>query len=553
MSIRAIFVSLALTLCFTAAVPAGVAAGQPPKDELVIGVAQFPTTLHPSIDSMIVKAYVLGFVHRPITAYNAKGALECLLCTKLPTLENGLAKLDGKGMTVTFALRPEAKWADGVPVSTDDVLFSWQVGRHGQSGVANADVYHRIVKIEAGKDKKTFTIHLAQPSTAYNVLTDFRLLPAHLETKAFAEPAEYRNRTTYTAQPTNAGLYDGPYRVAEMVYGRHLVLERNPHWGGKPPAFRRIVIRAIENTVALEAALRSHEIDMIAGENGLPLDQAVSLDNRKPTDVTILFKPGLVYEHLDVNPQHPALRDIRVRKAILYGFDRQAISREMFGNRLPVALTNVSPEDPAFAPGVAVYPYSPQKAGQLLDEAGWKTAARGIRRSADGEPLVIDLVTTAGNHSRELMSQVIQMELRKIGIEVRLRTEAPRSFFGTTVTRRQFSGLALYSWYGTPDQVPRSTLHSAHIPTAENNYSGQNFTGYADPRMDKVIEALESELDKTKRKALWGDLQALYASELPALPLFFNTSSFIIPSWLTGLEPTGHDAPTSLWVENWGG
>lgn len=550
MSFRAILACLLLILSIPGA---AAASGAPPKDELVIGVAQFPTTLHPSIDSMIVKAYVLGFVHRPITAYNAKGVLDCLLCTKLPSLENGLAKLAGSGMTVTFTLRPEAKWADGVAVTTDDVLFSWQVGRHPQSGVANADIYRRIVKIDTAKDKKSFTIHLDRPSYAYNVLTDFRLLPAHVEAKAFAEPAEYRNRTTYATQPTNPGLYMGPYRVADMVYGSHLVLERNPHWGGKPPAFRRIIIRAIENTVALEAALRTHDIDMIAGESGLPLDQAVSLDNRKPTDVTILFKAGLVYEHLDINPTHPALRDIRVRKAILHGFDRQAISREMFGGRLPVALTNIGPADPAFAPGVAVYPHSPQKAGKLLDEAGWKMAGRGIRRNAQGDPLVIEIATTAGNHSRELMQQVIQMELRKIGIELRTRTEAPRSFFGTTVTRRQFPGMALYSWYGTPDQVPRTTLHSAHIPSAENNFSGQNFTGYADPRMDKLIEALETELDPTKRKGLWGQLQELYAEDLPALPLFFNTASFIIPAWMTGLEPTGHDAPTSLWVENWGG
>jgi len=549
---RALFLCLAFLLCLPVAAQAA-ADGKPPKDELVIGVAQFPATLHPSIESMIVKAYVLGFVHRPITAYDAKWNLGCMLCARLPTLENGGAKHDKGRLSATFTLRPEAKWGDGTPVSTDDVLFSWQVGRHPQSGVANADIYKRIARIDAGKDKKTFTIEFERPTVAYNVLTDFRLLPAHIEAKAFAEPAEYRNRSAYNSQPTNPGLYSGPYRVAELAYGSHLVLEKNPHWAGRPPAFRRIIIRAIENTVALEAALRAKQIDMIAGESGLPLDQAVSLDNRKGPDIAIQFKPGLVYEHLDVNPSHPALRDVRVRKAILHGFDRQAISREMFGGRLPVALSNISPEDKAFAPQVTVYPYSPSKAAQLLEEAGWKSQGRGVRRNAAGEPLVIELATTAGNHSRELVAQVIQMELRKIGIDIRISTEAPRTFFGTTVTKRQFPGLALYSWFGTPDQVPRSTLHSAHIPKPENNFSGQNFTGFADPRMDKLIEQLEGEFDKAKRQVLWTQLQDLYAEELPALPLYFNAFSFVTPTWLKGLEPTGHDAPTSLWVEHWGG
>ena len=545
---RAFFLCLALIIGLPAA-----ARATPPKDELVIGISQFPTTLHPSIESMIVKAYVLGFVHRPITAYDAKFTLGCMLCTKLPTLENGGASLDKGRLRVTFTLRPEAKWGDGTPVTTDDVMFAWQVGKHPQSGVANADIYKRIAKIEPAKDRKTFTVEFERPTAAYNVLTDFRLLPAHIEAKAFAEPAEYRNRSAYNSQPTHPGLYDGPYRVAEVAYGSHIVLERNPHWGGKAPTFKRITLRAIENTVALEAALRAREIDMIAGESGLPLDQAVSLDNRKGGDIAILFKPGLVYEHMDVNPRHPALADIRVRKAILHAIDRQTISREMFGGRLPVALSNVSPADTVFDSSVAAYPYSPSKAAALLDEAGWKASGRGVRRNAAGEPLVIELATTSGNHSRELVAQVIQMELRKIGIDLRPTTEAPRTFFGTTVTRRQFPGLALYSWFGTPAQVPRSTLHSAHIPKPENNYAGQNFTGYADPRMDRLIEQLEGEFDAAKRKALWSQLQALYADELPALPLYFTTFSFIVPAWLTGLEPTGHDAPTSLWAENWGG
>lgn len=526
-----------------------------PKDELVIGVSQFPATLHPSIESMIVKAYVLGFVHRPITAYDASWALRCMLCVTLPTIENGQARGEagpaGNGMAVTYTLHPDAKWGDGTPVTTDDVLFSWTVGRHPQSGVANGEAYRRITRIDAAKDKKTFTVHLARATFDYNVLTDFRLLPAHVEKAAFAEPREYRRRSAYGANPTHPGLYSGPYRVAAVVQGSHVVLERNPHWWGRAPTFKRIVIRAVEDSAALEAAVLAGEIDMIAGEMGLPLDQAVSLDNRKPDGVAVLFKPGLVYEHIDLNPDNPALRDVRVRRALLLGIDRRAVSREMFGNRLPVAHSSVSPLDAAFTPDVARYDYDPRKAAALLDDAGWTRTGGGVRRNAQGEPLVLELSTTAGNHSRELLQQVIQMNLRKLGVEVRLKTEVPRAFFGSTVTRRAFPGLAMYAWYGTPGQVPRSTLHSASIPRPDNNFAGQNFTGFAHPEMDRLIEAIEAELDGGRRAALWVRLQELYANELPALPLYFNTSSFVVPAWLRGLEPTGHDAPTSLWAENW--
>lgn len=523
-----------------------------PRSELIIGLSQFPTILHPSIESMIVKAYALGFVHRPITAYDADWKLACLLCTTLPTIENGQAKPEaGGGMAVTFSIDPAARWADGQPVTTDDVLFSWNVGKHPQSGVANAAIYRAITRIDAAADKKTFTVHLAKASGSYNVMTDFRVLPAHVEKAAFAEPAEYRKRSLYMAAPTTPGLYDGPYRVAEVATGSHVVLERNAHWGGKPPPFERIVLKTIESTSALQAALLSGQIHMIAGEMGLPLDQAVSLANRLPPGMRAEFKPGLVYEHLDVNPSHPALSDVRVRRAILHGIDRQAISREMFGGKLPLADSNISALEPVYTTSAKRYTYDPRRAAALLDEAGWKQAGPGARRNAAGQPLVIELGTTAGNHSRELMQQVIQAQLRQIGVEIRPFTEVSRSFFADKVTKRAFSGMVLYSWFGTPGQVPRSTLHSAFIPKASNNFSGQNFTGYANPRMDALIDSLDAELDPAKRVELWHQLQELYADDLPALPLFFTTAAFVTPDWLKGLRPTGHDAPSSLWVTDW--
>ena len=89
------------------------------------------------------------------------------------------------------------------------------------------------------------------------------------------------------------------------------------------------------------------------------------------------------------------------------------------------------------------------------------------------------------------------------------------------------------------------------IPSPENNWGGQNYTGYTSPEMDSLIDRIELELDREARKALWHRLQALYAEDLPAIPLFWRASSYIKPVWLTGVRPTGHQQTTSLWVEEW--
>ena len=521
------------------------------KDELVIGITQFPATFNPSIESMLAKTYVLAFAQRPITAYDASWQLVCLECERLPTIENGGARLEGKGIAVTYTLKAGAKWGDGQPVTSDDVAFSWTVGRHPQSGVASAELFRHISRVEI-KDARTFILHMDRVTFDYNAINDLRLLPAHLERSRFEPvPAEYRNHTAYDQDTTNPGLYNGPYRIAQVVQGSYMVLEPNAYWAGPRPAFKRIVIKAIENTASLEANLLSGGVDMIAGELGLPLDQSLAFEKRHGDRFIVVTKPSLTYEHLDLNLGSPILADLRVRRALLLGLDRDTMTGQLFGGRQPVAHSMVPPPDWVHADDIVHYPFDPARAAALLDEAGWKMGTGGIRANAKGERLALELVTTAGNRSRELVAQVLQAQWRQIGVDLRVKTEPPRIMFGETVTRRKFAHMAMFAWYSAPENVPHSTLHSDAIPKAENSWSGQNYTGYANPRMDRLIESIETELDRTRRKALWHDLQALYAEDLPALPLYFKADAFILPKGLKGLEPTGHEDPSPYWVENW--
>jgi peptide/nickel transport system substrate-binding protein len=525
------------------------------KDDLVIGITQFPSTFHPLIDSMLAKSYILAMTRRPVTIYDADWQLTCLLCTELPTLENGLAKLedlpDGrKGIAITVKLDPDATWGDGTPVTSDDMVFTWEVGRHPQSGVGDAEAFKRILDVEV-VDDKTFVLHVDRVTFDYNNLNGLDLLPAHLERDEFADPVEYKNRTAYDTDTTNPGLYFGPYRITEVVPGSYVVLEPNETWFGDPPHFKRIVVRVVENTAALEANLLSGAVDYVAGELGLSLDQALAFEQRHRDDYDFLYKAGLIYEHIDLDLDNPKLKDVRVRRALLHGIDRKAISEQLFAGKQLVAQTNVSPLDWVYTADVPSYPYDPQRAAELLEEAGWTMGPDGVRVNADGEPLRLELMTTAGNRVRELVQQVIQGQLRRIGVDIRIRNEPARVFFGETVTKRKFGGMAMFAWISAPESVPLTTLKSDQIPTAENNYTGQNYTGYANPEMDRLIDAIEIELDRDKREQLWHDLQRLYASDLPVLPLYFRANPYIIPKWLHGIVPTGHQFPSTNWVEYW--
>ena len=540
-------------LCALVLVLAGL--GSALAAELRIGITQFPSTLNPLIDSMLAKSYVLAMTRRPLTAYDQDWRLICMLCTELPTIENGLAVpealADGKqGIAVTYQIHPGARWGDGKPVTSADVVFTWEVGRHPKTGVSDFEAFRRILSIEV-IDDKTFTLHLDRITFDF-AATGLEILPAHIERPIFeADPATYRNRTAFDTDPANPGLAFGPYKVVEMVSGSHIVLARNDTWWGAKPAFDKITVRVIENTAALEANLLSGAIDMIAGELGVTIDQALAFEKRHGARYDITYKPGLIYEHLDLNLDNPILADKRVRKALILALDREALSQRLFAGRQPVADSSVSPLDWVHDPETPTYGFDPEAARALLDDAGWTRIENGIRHNAAGERLTLELMTTAGNRSRELVEQVLQSMWREVGIETRIRNEPARVFFGETVAKRKFTGAAMFAWLSSPESVPRTTLRSDQVPSAENAWSGQNYTGFRNPEMDDLIDAIEVELDRAKRKVLWARLQRLYVEELPVIPLYWRANAYVLPKWLSGLRPTGHQGTTTLWIEEW--
>lgn len=529
------------------------------KKDLTIGVSQFPATFHPAIDSMLAKSYVLGAVRRPITVYDENWELICMLCTELPTPDNGrvIYEQNDKGEDIvkaTFTLLDEAKWGDGKPMTSQDVYFTWQVGKHPLSGFSNNQLFAKDITDIEIIDDKNFTIFFSKATCGYNQLNDFTILPAHLEKEIFEkDPATYKDHTLYNKDTTNAGLYMGPYTIADVKRGQFVTLKKNPNWWGKQAYFETIKIRSIENTASLTASLLSGDIDYIAGELGLSIDQAFILEKRlEGKNFNVSYVPGLIYEHAEFNLDTPILKDKKVRQALTYGTNRQALIDVLYKNKQEMAHSFVHPMDVYYDDTITRYPFDAEKAATLLDEAGWVLKQDGFRYHKDtNEKLKIVLQTTAGNKSREIVEQVIQSDWNRLGVETVIKNEPPRIFFGQSLRERSFPGMAMFAFLSAPENVPRTTLHSTMIPNAENGYAGQNFTGFNNAKMDEDIDKLETVCETGVRRELWNSLQKVYAEELPSIPLFFKSDAYFTPQWLHGIKPTGHQYGTTLWIENW--
>nr|WP_294524061.1 peptide ABC transporter substrate-binding protein [uncultured Rhodopila sp.] len=547
--------TLVAACLLTAAANAAPAPGQ--HDTLTIGIAQFPSSLHPDIDPEVVRSYAMGFVIRPITAFDANWQNTCLLCTELPTLENGLAKLEtrpggGQGMAVTITLKPGLSWGDGEPVTARDIAFTWRLGGNPASGFSNANPWSRATSVDV-VDDRTAVLHLDRVRADYAQWD--QILPEHIEGPVAARaaaPGDYINATSFNRAPVTPGLYDGPYLIAGYDSGSRIVLEPNPHWSGTQPGFRRIVLRHIDNTAALQANLLSGDVDMVAGEGiGLTIDQVLALQKQHPDSFRYTFKPSLTYEHIDLKAENPLLADVRVRRALLMAIDRQTLVDRLFHGTQPVAATWVNPLSPNYDASVPAVKFDPAGARALLKDAGWTPGEDGICRNAAGERLSFEFGTTAGNRLRELQQQVLQSNLKNACVEVTIKNEPARTLFGETLKKRSFTGMVMYSWSSNVTETPLRTLGSSQIPAAANNYGGANYPGFADPKMDADIAAAEGELDPVQRKRIWAEMQRIYADRLPVLPLFFRSEAHVTPTWLQGYAPTGHADPGTDWAENW--
>ena len=265
----------------------------------------------------------------------------------------------------------------------------------------------------------------------------------------------------------------------------------------------------------------------------------------------MIFEDGMTYEHIDFNLKNPILQDKNVRKALFYAIDRDKITQALFENRQKKALTYFHPRDVYYTENVTKYDFDPKKAESLLDAAGWtKNPTTGFREK-NGQKLALSIMTTAGNKTRELVEGVLKEQWRQVGVDVAINNEPARVFFGETVKKGAYPGMAMFAWVSSPDNPPRSTLHSSEIPTEKNGYSGQNGNSWSVKRVDEILDATAVEFDVDKRKKLMEELMQIYADEAPTIPLFMRAEIAIVPTNLAGFDVTGHQFPSTLSVEKW--
>lgn len=526
------------------------------KDSLTIAISSEFDNLNPVIASQAVTNFILYSVFRPLVVLNLDGKWVPMLIKEMPTIENKKAVKKGEGLEVTIELIEKAKWGDGTPVTCRDIAFAWEVGKNKNVSVPSREPFENISAITADKkNPKKCTISFVKAKYNYfNSMPD--PLPAHLEEEVFKQysvkPEGYDTNSLYTKNPSNPGLYNGPYMISEVKLGSHIIVVPNPHFYGKKPFFQKIVFKYLPNTATYEANLRAGNFDLIASASGLSLDQAVIFDKKVKSDnmpYSVIFADGVIYAHIDLNLSNPILADVRVRKALSIAFNKEDMIKSLLEGKGKIAHHFVTDKDPWYTEKVAIYKYNKREAQRLLDEAGWKMGPNGIRQK-DGKPLSLTIYGGAGLKLIENILAYLQDKYKAVGIELNIKTEPGRVFFGETVPHRKYD-MALYSWVSIPESTPRSTLHSSMIPSEKNSWSGQNSGGYNNPEVDKLIDVLEGELVAKKRAEVAKKIIDFYTKDIPVMPIYYRPNNAVVPKELKGFRLSGTLFYETLYCENW--
>lgn len=551
-------ISFLLCLSLTSFVQA-----KPNNAELKIGISQEFESLNPLIMSMVASHYIFFMVNRRLVNMDAENKWQPQITKSIPSFDNGQAKIiteNGKKKVQSqWEIKENVNWGDGKPVTCEDIAFARTVALSPNVSVGEKESYSQIEKIDidpANKKKCTFTYEKAKWD--HYMLGTFYVLPKHIEEPIFKKhghkPEGYEKNSAYVKTPNNPGLYNGPYVVSELKLTDHVTMTPNKYFYGEAPKIKKVIVRLIPNTGTLEANLRSGTIDKIS-ILGLTFDQALEFETKvkkENLDFKVIIEPSSVHEHIDLNLENPILKDVRVRKAMLTAIDKDQLVKSFFDNRQPASLHFMTTNDPWFTSDpkyVTTYKFSKRNAAKLLEEAGWKEGPDGYRYK-EGKKLSLVFMTTAGNKTREAVQVYLQNQWKAVGIEIVPKNEPGRVFFGETVKKRKFD-MAMFAWVSAPENTPRSTLHSVSIPNDKNGWSGQNYTSWRNPRMDQLINEMDSEMDSKKRLEKAWEMQKIYTEDLPTIPLYYRADTAVIPKNLKNFKLTGHQFNETNDIEKW--
>lgn len=417
-------------------------------------------------------------------------------------------------LTITFHLRKNVRWHDGAPFTADDVQFTYERLIDPDVRTPYGSDFALVRKVEV-IDPYTVRVTYKEPFAPALESWGMGMLPKHIFEKG-----------DFNSNPANRSpVGTGPFTFREWVTDEKIVLDSNPgYFEGKPP-ISRYVYRIIPDQAVQFLELRKQGID----EMGLTPDQSKAYPEFFSAYNKFRY-PSFSYVYMAFNLRIPLFAEKRFRRAVAMAIDKREIIDGVLLGMGKAATGPFPPQSWAYDPSVKDTGYDPKKAGEFLDELGWKDTNGDGLRDKGGKPLEFTLISNQGNKMRELSAQIVQAQLRKIGIKVNIRIIEWSSFVHQFVNKKNFDAVMLgWSLARDPDQF--SIWHSSQ--DKEGQY---NFISYKNPEVDRLLEEGRRTFDTKKREAIYRKIHRTLADDLPYIFLYYPEALPVIHKRFQGPE-----------------
>ncbi len=445
-----------------------------------------------------------------------------VLAREIPTEENGLVVLRDDGtVEMTWRLHQDVRWHDGEPLTSADVCFTWRFVASEGSVTYNRDQYLGILDCRTPDDHTV--VFVWDGVYGYYAGIFEAVLPEHVLGGMTTD--EIVNYEPYNRGPETIGT--GPFKFAEWKTGEYIRVVRNDdYWrGAEYPGIDEVVWAFIPDSNTRLNAL-------LAGQyhyGQIEPTQVAEVRDLPGYDINLISTNSVMHFDLSVNTPRGRLLfgDAAVRRAMFHAVDRGAIAEQLMQGTVIVADTPINPSSPYHNAHVVRYDFDPVRSRRMLDEAGWTRGRDGIR-TRDGERFSFQMVNRAGSADRIAIAQVIQAQLKDVGIEVTFETLESAAW-----TQRwrggQWEGI-VSAWF-LPADPSITGLYSCGGPN--------NMTGLCDPELDEVMEASDRAFALEDRKPILDRAQAMWAEAAMSLPIYYNVVPEVVSTDIGGYRGSG--------------
>ena len=494
--------SVAMAACLSVAVFAGCGGKEASKDTLRVGVTNFADSLEPTENAFgwVVMRYGMG---ETLTKFDEKMNIQPWLAEKWTISDDKL--------TWTFKIRDGVKFSNGNPLTAEAVKASIE---RAFAKNTRAATFFKYTEMKAEGQNLIITTDKPAPS-----------MPGYLADPLFliVDVSAEKDRDFAKQGP----ICTGPY-VCESFVKEKAVMKRNPnYWGGDVP-FETVEIPSIDDPNTRAMALQSGVVDMAVNIGAGDMD---TFRNNNSFTVDEISSLRVVLARLNMKG---ILGDPKVRAALISGCDRETYSKVLLKNTFLPGSAPIPPSmDYGFDSLKDPNAYNPERAAQLLDEAGWKdTDGDGIR-DKDGKPLKLNFVVYNSRAELPLYAEAVQSDLKKIGIDINIQT-VDYNLIDQMGINGQYD--LLISNITTANTGDPEIFLSWYWKTNVNGNNPQNGSGYSNPEVDAKFDQLAVEFDQAKRKQLIIEIQQLLMNDGAGLFLGYPQTNIVYNKALTGVK-----------------